>query len=171
MPDLIILTNPAPVPHRSGTAWERFHLRDAKHARMVQVPRVTGMPEEVMALGYAQQMEFDGGPTVRWAKSDRGPWLVTDEDGQRLWIVAHGKVPHWRSTWHRAVVKAIAYFPFPESGKHDARRGYRHEFGEGGERPDYQWPNVYPVLSDVDGGRAMEFVDGEFVVRPEGIVG
>ena len=129
------------------------------------------MPRSVVALGYAQQIEFHDGPTFTWPKSDAGPWLVTNEAGSRLWIVSRGRVPKAEDDWAGAIVRAVAYFPFRESGKHDPRRGYRHEFGEGGNRDQSEWPEAYPVMRKVDGGRAWEFVGGEFAIRPEGIVG
>ncbi len=180
-PSLIVLSNPmdeaeaVPAP---PAAWEKFHLRERDRARMTHIPSIAGVPERVTSLGLCEGVEMvDQHGTEEVVELDPtrndGPWLVTDDETMsRLWIVSKTPISDLLA-YEGYRSSAIRYYPPANSGKFDRLRGYRHEWGEGGRLAKKDWPaKAYPMLTQVDTrGRAFEFTDGAFTVRPEGIVG
>jgi len=166
--------NPEDTP-QAPFAWEKFHLTDRDRARMTKVADIPGLPDQVVSLGLAEGIEMvDEHGVVEKVMLDPtradGPWLVMDESGDNLWIVGRYPVTDllaydgYRSS-------AIMYFPPSNSGKHEAGRGYRHEWGEGGGFRKADWPKLaYPMLSMVD-PLAYAMVDGNYHVSARGIVG
>lgn len=180
-PSLVILSglpNPERIPaERAARAgWARFHLRDGRKARVLQIPDAPGVPKTVVVLGALEGLEWVASRTPRGARTinirrdnDRGPWLVMEPsrgNAKRLWMVARdakdlARVPT------RGYVKAIYYFPPKTSSKH-AGVGYRHAAGDSGGNEKDGVPSKYPRLSGR--GRVRALVDGAYRVEPRGIV-
>lgn len=161
---------------RARAGWARFHLRGSAAARGLEMPDIVGGPTDAIELGLAEglevevrdgryeRVEFDPDPK-------RGPLLVTDDGMTRLWIVSKDPVDALEGLGG-CVVRAVYYYPRRNSGKYDRERGFRHEFGEGGPRPESAWHMAYPVLrARGAGGRGWELAEGEFTIEPRGIVG
>lgn len=140
------------------------------------MPDIDGGPTDAIELGLAEGLEVEDrhGRYVRVELDPdptRGPLLVTDVGLRRLWIVSKDPVEAFRPHAFRRV-RAIYYYPRRNSGKYDRERGFRHEFGEGGKRPQEDWVKAYPyLLARGAGGRGWELDDGEFTIEPRGIVG
>lgn len=161
---------------RARAGWARFHLRGASAAKGIRMPDIEGGPSDAVELGLAEGLEVevhDG----RFERVEldpdqkRGPLLVCSAGLTRLWIVSKDPVAALDGL-EGCTVRAVYYYPRDNSGKYDPDRGFRHEFGEGGERPKASWHLAYPVLrARGAGGRGWELAEGEFVIEPRGIVG
>lgn len=161
---------------RSKAGWASFHLRGSQHSKRIRMPDIDGGPEHAIELGLAEGLEVevhDG----RYERVEfkptpaRGPLLITDVALRRLWIVSRTPVSALEGM-AGCTVRAVYYYPRENSGKYDRDRGFRHEFGEGGPRPETSWHLAYPVLrARGAGGRGWELAEGEFTIEPRGIVG
>lgn len=190
-PSLIILSNPERVPgeHVGRKTWGKFHLKGGEKAGIQKIPDVPGMPKTVVVLGALEQVVLGDVETV-FGKTKRlefdylrdiknGPWLVMDTAGKTLYIVSNnpGRVRALlvtctdKMTQVRKVL-SIAYWPGPNSGKHD-RLAFSHDFGEGGRLPKKRWKEAWPKLIPI-GKRAFELwkpAKNGYTIEDRGIVG
>jgi len=190
-PSLIVLSNPERVPgeHVGRKTWGKFHLKGGEKAGIQKIPDVPGMPKTVVVLGALEQVVLGGDETVfghtRRIEFDfdrsikGGPWLVMDTAGKTLYVVA--KTPRQISALMdvgtnanqgAGKVLSIAYWPGPNSGKHD-QLAFSHSFGEGGKLPKKRWRETWPKLSPI-GKRAFELIrprKNGYTIEDRGIVG
>lgn len=175
-PTLLVLHNPdtVDVDSRAAAAWQRFHLRHAKHLQAEWTPDIPGLPEAVVALGYFDGIVDENGKavTIPW-QSGTGPWLVTDSPMKRLWIVAsHHYELHRLDRHANRRFRAIMYFPPGTSGKHDPKRGFQHYWGDRGDEgrslnhPRSKWPVLVRISP-----RCYQIKGGDWTVTSRGIVG
>jgi hypothetical protein len=190
-PSLIVLSNPERVPgeHVGRKTWGKFHLKGGEKAGIQKIPDVPGMPKTVVVLGALEQVVLGGDETVfghtRRIEFDfdrsikGGPWLVMDTAGKTLYVVA--KTPRQISALMdvgtnanqgAGKVLSIAYWPGPNSGKHD-QLAFSHSFGEGGKLPKKRWKEAWPKLIPI-GKRAFELwkpAKNGYTIEDRGIVG
>lgn len=168
---------------KARKSWGDFHLVDGKHAEMIEIDDIKGVPETVVVLGASEGLELSqrrtskDHATVSFKRDPKGgPWLVCSMDKKTLWIIAAkaGDLDDLKQ-FNGWFVKATYYFPAnKKSGKHHPKLAYRHAHGEefAGDTNEHLWPRSWPTLKLV-GKRCAMLVNPPrhgYRVTPDGIV-